>query len=122
MKLRRQKSLQTVNAGFTAKTRLRNVGNGIMELGDTAVKFYIVQGRFKKQKQIAKEIPLVEIETFERVENELNITWQGLTDRFVLETTELAETIHAKITKALDTQRKTLEAKEEALKQKVRRH
>jgi len=117
VKLRKQQLLEKVTSGFTAKTRLINVGNGNMELGGNAIKFYVVKGRFKKQKKIAKEIPFAEIETFERVDNELNIVWQGFTDRFVLETTELAETIHAKITEALDAQRKTLEAKEEALKQ-----
>lgn len=118
MKLRKQKSPQVVSAGFTAKARLRNVGNGTLELVGNTIKFHVEKGRLKKQKQIAKEIQIADIESMERVGNELSVTWKGVTDRFVIEKAELAETIHAKITEALDAQRKTLEAKEEAAKQK----
>ena len=119
MKLRKQKSPETVSAESTTKARLRNVGNGTLELVGNTIKFHVEQGRLKKQKEIAKEIPIADIESVERVGNELNVTWKGVTDRFVIEKAELAETIHAKITEALDAQRKTLEAKEEVQKQKL---
>lgn len=118
MKFRRQKSPQTVSAESAAKARLRNVGNGTLGLVGNAIKFYVEKGRLRKQKQIAKEIPIADIESVERVENELSISWKGVTDRFVMEKAELAETLHAKITEALDVQRKLLEAKE-APKQKA---
>ncbi len=118
MKFRKQQPPQTVPAGFTAKARLRNVGNGTIELVDNTLKFHVETGRFKRQKQIAKEIPFADIESVERVENELNVTWKEVTDRFVIETAELAEAMRAKIAEALDAQRKALDAKEEASKQK----
>jgi uncharacterized protein (DUF2267 family) len=117
-KPRKQQPPQPVSTGFTAKARLRNVGNGTIELVDNTIKFYVEQGRLKRQKQVAKEIPFADIETVERVENELNVTWKGVTDRFVIEQAELAETMCTKITEVLDAQRKALEAKEEAQKQK----
>jgi hypothetical protein len=119
VKLRKQKSPQVVSAGFTAKARLRNVGNGTLELVGNTIKFHVEKGRLKKQKEIAKEIPITDIESMERVGNELSITWKGVTDRFIIEKAELAETIHAKITEALSVQSKQLEAKEEVAKQKL---
>ena len=118
VKFRKQKPPETVSAGFTAKARLRNVGNGTLELVGNTIKFHVETGRLKKQKQLAKDIPVADIESMERVGNELSITWKGATDRFVIEKAELAETIHAKITEALGAQRKTVEATEEAAKQK----
>jgi hypothetical protein len=118
VKFRKQQPSETVSAGFTAKARLRNVGNGTLELVSNTIKFHIEKGRLKKQKQIAKEIPIADIESIERVGNELSITCKGVTDRFVIDKAELAETIHAKITEALSVQSKPLEAKEEAAKQK----
>jgi len=118
VKFRKQQPPQTVPAGLTAKARLRNVGNGTIELVDNTLKFHVETGRFKRQKQLAKEIPFADIETVERVENELNVTWKEVTDRFVIETVDLAETMRAKIAEVLDAQRKALEAKEEASKQK----
>ena len=117
MKFRKQQPPETTAAGFTAKARLRNVGNGTLELVGNTIKFHVETGRFKKRKEIAKEIPVADIESMERVGNELSITWKGVTDRFVIEKAELAETIHAKITEALSVQSKPLEAKE-AAKQK----
>jgi len=119
MEPEKQQPPQTVSAGFTAKARLRNVGNGTVEFADSTIKFYIEKGRFKKQKQLAKEIPLADIESSERVENEFNVTWKGVIDRFVFEKAEFAETLHAKITEALNAQSKLLEAKEEAAKQQL---
>ncbi len=119
MKFGKQKPPETVSAGFTAKARLRNVGNGTLELVGNTIEFYVEKGRLSKQKQIAKEIPLADIESVERVENELSITWKGVTDRFVVEKAELAETMHAKITEALSVQSKPSVAKEEAPKQKL---
>jgi hypothetical protein len=118
MKFRKQQPPETTAAGFTVKARLRNVGNGTLELVGNTIKFHVETGRFKKRKEIAKEIPVADIESIERVGNELSIAWKGVTDRFVIEKAELAETIHAKITEALGVQSKPLEAKE-AGKQKL---
>lgn len=117
-KPQKQQPPQPAPAGFTAKARLRNVGNGTIELVDNTIKFYVEKGRLKRQKQITKEIPFADIEAVERVENELNVTWKGVIDRFVIEQPALAETMRTKITEVLDAQRKALETKKEAQKQK----
>jgi hypothetical protein len=114
---RKQQPPQPVTTGFTAKARLRNIGDGTIELVDNTVKFYLEKGRFRRLKQVAKEIPFADIETVERVENELNVTWKGATDRFVIGQAELAEAMRTKISEALDAQKRTLEAKD-APKQK----
>jgi hypothetical protein len=117
MKLRKQHSPKPTVAGSAVKARLRNVGNGTLDFDGNTIKFHIEKGKLKKRKEIAREIPIADIENIERVETELNITWKGVTDRFVVEKAEFAGTIHEKITGALEAQRKTLEEKE-APKQK----
>lgn len=112
MEPEKQQPQETVSTGFTAKARLRNAGNGTLELVDNTLRFYVEKGRFRKQKQLAKDIPIADIESAERVENELSITWKGVTDRFVVEKADLAETLRTKITETLGSQRKTVEAKE----------
>ena len=119
MESEKQQPPEKVPAEFTAKARLRNVGNGTLELVDNTIKFHVEKGRFKKQKQLAKEIPIADIESVERVENELSVTCKGVTDRFVIEKAELAEALNTKITETLDAQRKMVEAKEEESKQKL---
>ncbi|MCJ7631007.1 hypothetical protein MUP77_01205 [Candidatus Bathyarchaeota archaeon] len=88
-----------------------------MELIDNTIKFHIEKGYFKKRKEIAREIPMTDIESINRVGNEFSITWKGVTDIFIIEETELVGTIYERITEALKEQRKMLEDKE-AAKQK----
>jgi hypothetical protein len=75
------------------------------------------KGRLKKRKEIAREIPIADIENIERVGNEFSITWKGVTETFVTEKAELVGTIYEKVTEALKEKRKMLEDKE-AVKQK----
>jgi hypothetical protein len=117
MKLRKQRSPETIVPGSAVKARLRNFGNGALEFDGSTIKFYVAKGLFKKRKEIAREILIADIESIERVENELSITWKEVTDRFVIEKAEFIGTLYEKITEALETQRKKLE-EEEALKQK----
>jgi hypothetical protein len=117
MRLRKQRLTEAVSAGSTAKARLRNLGNGMLELTDNTIKFHMEKGYFKKRKEIAREIPTTDIESINRVGNELSITWKGVTDRFVIEKAESVGTIYERITEALKEQRKKLEDKE-AAKQK----
>jgi hypothetical protein len=118
MRLRKQRPAKTVVVpASTGKARLRNLGDGTLELTDSSIKFYVKKGRIRKRKEIAREIPIVDIENIERVGNEFTITWKGTTDTFVAEKTELVQAIHDKVTEALKEQRKTLQD-EEATKQK----
>jgi len=120
VKLRKQKSPNPVPAEPAAKARLRNVGNGTLELVNNTIKFQVEKGKLKKQKEIAKEIPIADIESIERAGNELSVTWKGTTDRFVMEKAETAETLHARLIEALHPPIPitTLETKEEPPKQK----
>jgi hypothetical protein len=114
MKFGKQQPPKPVPAETTAKARLRNVGNGTLALVGNTIKFYVEKGSFRKQKLIAKEIPIADIESIERTENEISITCKGVTDRFVVEKTELAVLLHTKITEAVAMQGKPLEAPKEA--------
>ena len=119
MKFRKQQLPAAVPAGLAAKARLRNVGAGTVEFAGNTIKFYVKKGRFSKQRRLAKEIPIADIESTERVENEFSVTWKGVTDRFVFEKAGTAEDFHSKVTEALNVQRKQLATKEEAQKQKL---
>jgi hypothetical protein len=117
LKLRKQHPPKAVSPEPIARARLRNVGNGALELDSNTLKFHVEKGRLKKQKELAKEIPIAEIESTERSGNELSITWKGITDRFVMEKAELAEAMEARITEAVNAKEKTLETKVMAPKQ-----
>jgi hypothetical protein len=96
----------------TVKAHLIGLGSGTLEFIDNTLKFHIKKGRFRKRKEISKEIPMAEIEGMNRVGNELCITWKGTTDTFVIEETEFAGTIFEKIPETLKEQRGTLQDKE----------
>jgi hypothetical protein len=117
MRRRKQRSTEAVFAESAAKASLRNLGSGTLEFVDNTIKFHIEKGYFKKRKEIAREIPMTDIESIKRVGNEFSITWKGVTDIFVIEEMELVGTIYERITEALKEQRKMLEDKE-AAKQK----
>jgi hypothetical protein len=117
MKLRKQRSPKAVSAESASKARLRNLGSGTLEFTDNTIKFRMEKGRLKKRKEIAREIPIADIENIERVGNEFSITWKGVTETFVTEKAELVGTIYEKVTEALKEKRKMLEDKE-AAKQK----
>lgn len=114
---RKQRSTETVFSESWAKASLRNLGSGRLEFIGNTVRFHMEKGYFRKRKKIAREIPLTEIESIERVGNELSITWKGVTDIFEIEETELVGMIHERIAEALNEQEKKAED-EEAAKQR----
>jgi hypothetical protein len=57
------------------------------------LRFYVETGRFTKKKEIAKQIPLKEVENISIEEKELNIDWKDSTQRFVFENTNQAKII-----------------------------
>lgn len=119
MRRKEHRSTETSFSASAGKVSLRNLGDGMLEFTGNTVKFYVENGRFKKRKQIAREIQMTDVESVNRAGNELSITWKGVTDTFTAEETALAETICQRITEALKEQRKTLED-EEAAKQENR--
>lgn len=93
------------------KARLRNFGNGILEVGDDAVRFYVETGRFKKQRKISREIQLNEVEGVERQGNDLTITWKDTMDMFVIEQPSQVDAIYERINTNLAERRKKVENK-----------
>jgi len=106
-----------VDAKPVTKVSPKNLDRGTLELSGDTIKFHPDKERFKKQKEIAKEIPLADVENIDRMANEISITWKGVTETFVMQKAELAITIYERITAALEEQRKMLEDNE-AAKQK----
>ena len=106
-----------VEAKPVTKASPKNLDRGTLELSGDTIKFHPDKERFKKQKEIAKDIPLADVENIDRMANEISITWKGVTETFVMQKAELAITIYERITAALDEQRKMVEDKE-AAKQK----
>lgn len=96
---------------MTMKAYLRNFGKGTLAYIDHTLKFYVKKGHFTKQQKIIKEIPVVEIESIAKEENELSVTWKGATDRFVIEKVELIASIYEEINKDLQEHKKALEEK-----------
>ena len=117
--MKKQQSKE-VEAKPVTKTSPKNLDRGTLELSDNTVKFHPDKGRFGKQKEIAKEIPIADIENIDRLGNEISITWKGATETFLLPKAELAKEAHEKITAALEERKKTVEISEaETQKQNV---
>jgi len=97
---------------LTAKARLRNFSNGVLVLTGDAAKFYVETGRFRKQRKIAREIPLTDVENVERQGNDLSVTWKGTTEVFAMEQASQVAPIHERITTAMKERKKEAEKKE----------
>ena len=74
------------------KAKLGNRGSGMLEFVDNTLKFYVERGRFKKQSEIIREIPLADIEKATVEGKEFSVTWKGVADVFVVEKGESANT------------------------------
>ena len=110
---------ETVFQESAVKAHLIGVGSGTLEFIDNTIKFQIEKGRFRKQKEVVRQIQVTDIEGMNLIGKELSITWKDSTDIFILEEPELAETILGKIPKASEEQGIIFEEKEVA-KQKQR--
>jgi len=86
------------------KAKLGNRGSGMLEFVDNTLKFYVERGRFKKQSEIIREIPFVDIEKATVEGKEFSVTWKGVADVFVVEKGESANTICEEINSALSRQ------------------
>src|SRR4030066_1896956 len=106
--------MTAVPTELTVKARLRNFGDGVLLVAGDAVKFYVETGRFRKHRKIAREIPMADVESVERQENDLSIVWKGATEMFVVEQASQVEPIYERITTALKERTKDAENKEAA--------
>jgi hypothetical protein len=106
-------------AELTVKARLRNLGDGVLVITDDSVKFYVETGRFRKKRKIAREIPMADVESVERLENDLSIVCKENTDVFAIAQPSQVEPIHEKLTAALKVRTKETETKEAANQKQV---
>ncbi len=65
-----------------------------MEFSENTLKFYVSKGRLTKKKELAKQIPFIEVENIALDSNELAVTSQGVTQRFVIEDKPFAQLIY----------------------------
>jgi len=86
------------------KAKLGNRGSGMLEFVDNTLKFYVEKGRFKKQSETVREIPLADIEKATVEGKEFSVTWKGVADVFVIEKGESANTVCEEINSALSGQ------------------
>jgi len=108
---------ETVFSESAVKAHLIGLGSGMLEFIDNTIKFHMEKGHIRKRKELAREIPMVDIEGMNRVGNELSITWKGFTDIFVIEETELVGTIFESLPETSREQRRMVEDKEVAKQQ-----
>jgi hypothetical protein len=86
------------------------------------VKFYAAKGLGKKRWVAVREIPVLEIEHVENLDNELSVTWKGVTDSFFTkEKTDSFGKLVEQINGILEGQRKTAETNEKNEKTDLRR-
>jgi hypothetical protein len=103
---------------ITVKSRLRNVGNGTLEVSDASVKFYVESGRFKKRRETVRDIPIADIQSVEQLNDDVSITWKENIDAFAVEQASQVEAILGRITASLDERRKTAETPKQIVEQK----
>jgi hypothetical protein len=105
---------ETVFPESAVKAHLIGIGSGTLEFINNTIKFQIKKGRFRKRKEVVRQIQMTDIEEMNRVGKELSITWKDSTDIFIIEEPELAETLFEKIPKASEEQVMIFEEKEVA--------
>jgi hypothetical protein len=102
--------MSTTKPATIVKARLRNFGNGILDVSDDTVKFYVETGRFRKHRETIRNIPIAEVESLERQENDLSLTWKENTDVFAIIETSKVLGIHERILAGLKERQKPAEA------------
>lgn len=105
---------ETVSQESAMEAHLIGVGSGILEFIDNTIKFQIEKGRFRKRKEVVRQIQITEIEGMNLTGKELSITWKDSTDIFIIEEPELAETMLGNIPQASEEQEIIFEEKEVA--------
>lgn len=98
--------MSTTKPPTIVKARLRNFGNGILDVSDNNIKFYVETGRFRKHRETIRNIPIAEVERLERQENDLSLAWKENTDVFAITETSKVLEIHERILAGLKEQQK----------------
>jgi hypothetical protein len=106
--------MNAADKAVVVKARLRNVGEGFLELIDDRIKFYVETGRFRKQRKISREIQFADVENIEQQGNDLHVIWKDNTEMFAFEQQSQLEAIRERITAALKERKKEQETEEMA--------
>jgi hypothetical protein len=106
--------MNAVSKAVIVKVRLRNVGEGFLELIDDRIKFYVETGHFRKQRKILREIQFADVESIERQGNDLHVIWKDNTEMFAFEQQSQLEAIRERITMAFKERKKEQETEETA--------
>jgi hypothetical protein len=103
--------MTAVTEELTEKARLRNFGDGFVVITDGVLKFYVETGRFRKHRQIIREIPFAEVENVEQQGNDLSIFWKDTKDVFAIAKPSQVEPVLQRIMAALKEHTKETETK-----------
>jgi hypothetical protein len=113
MRLKRKKSSDSAGQEKAPKKKQKGLEVAKVEVSDNTVKFFVAKGLGKKQWIVVKEIPVLDIEHIEKLENELTVTWKGTADAFFTkEKTDLFGKLVDQVNTILEDQRKTSENNE----------
>ena len=117
MKLRKNKSEDATNQEKPKKKKPKGLEVGKFEIADNKLKLYAAKGFFKKKWVAVREIPVLEIEHIEKLDNQLTIKSKGTTDSFYTKQktdlfSGLVEQVNAILEAQQIDQQKELEAKE----------
>jgi hypothetical protein len=83
------------------KAYLRGVGKGKIKFVDESIKFYTEKGTIRKERQLAKQIPLEKIDDVTFQKGELKVTAQDSTETFVIKDRLYAKILVGKIEQAI---------------------
>jgi hypothetical protein len=83
------------------KAYLRGGGKGKMKFVDESIKFYTEKGTIRKERQLAKQIPLEKIYDATFQKGELKVTTQDSTETFVIKDRLYAKILVGKIEQAI---------------------
>ncbi len=86
----------------TGKAYLRNFGKGELKIAEDSVKFYVVKGRFSKQKDLVKQFQFADVEKVTLLRGELDVTLRYENLRFVIKDKKFASFSHGKISEYLN--------------------
>ena len=106
-----KRSTEKVDSENIVKAHLIGQGSGTLEYVDDTIKFLMEKGRIRKRQELAREIPMSEVEAINRVGNELSITWKGSLEIFVIDNNEFIGSIFEKIAKPSEEQKIVTEDK-----------
>ena len=106
-----EQSTKKVPSENIVKAYLIGLGDGLLEFVDDTIKFHTQKGHIRKKLELSKEIPMSDIDSINRVGNELSITWKGSIDLFIIEESEFVGTIFEKLTSSPEEQKKPFEVK-----------